>query len=68
MALWLVKATWAGDDAERTEQWEVVAAAADEALREAVMLLPTKPHHVEVKRLSDEVDPPLQPGRVRRLS
>ena len=34
MPVWLVKATWIEDEAEASEQWEVDAARADEAVKE----------------------------------
>ena len=52
MALWLVTASWSDDEAELTQQWEINAPTEDEAVREVVMLLPSKPQHVEAKRLA----------------
>jgi hypothetical protein len=41
----------------------------DEAAREVVMLLPSKPQHVEVKPLSKDLAPPdLGPGQARKLA
>ena len=68
MALWLVTASWSDDEAELTQQWEVNAPTEDEAVREVVMLLPSKPQHVEAKRLSEELAPDLGPGRARKLA
>lgn len=67
MALWLVTASWSDDDAELKQQWEVNAPTQDEAVREVVMLLPTKPHHVEAKLLPKVVAPELGPGQAREL-
>ena len=68
MALWLVTASWTDDEAELTQQWEVNVPTEEEAVREVTMLLPARPHHVEVKPLSDSVAPDLVPGQVRKLS
>ena len=67
MTLWLVRATWIDDEAERTEQWEVNAATQEEAAREVLALLPTKPHHLEAKPVPGEEQPPLGPGAARRV-
>ena len=68
MALWLVTASWSDDEAEVAQQWEVNVPTEDEAVREVMMLLPTRPHHVEAKLLSDDVAPDLGPGQARKLS
>jgi hypothetical protein len=68
MALWLVTASWTDDEAELTQQWEVNVPTEEEAVREVAMLLPARPHRVEVKPLSDSVAPDLVPGQVRKLS
>jgi hypothetical protein len=68
MALWLVTASWTDDEAELAQQWEVNVPTEDEALREVMMLLPTRPQHVEAKLLPDHVAPDLGPGQVRKLS
>ena len=67
MALWLVTASWSDDEAELTQQWEVNVPTEDEAVREVAMLLPSKPHHVEAKLLSEAVPPDLGPGQARKL-
>jgi len=67
MALWLVMATWSDDEAELTQQWEVNVATEDEAVREVVMLLPSRPQHIEVKLLSEHPAPDLGPGQARKL-
>jgi hypothetical protein len=46
---------------------EVNSPTEDEAVREVVMLLPSKPQHVEAKRLSENLAPDLAPGQVRKL-
>lgn len=68
MASWLVTASWTDDEAELAQQWEVNVPSEDEAVREVMLLLPTRPHHVEAKLLSDHVAPDLGPGRARKLS
>ena len=67
MALWLVTASWSDDEAELTQQWEVNVPTEDEAVREVVMLLPSKPQHVEAKLLSQDVASDLGPGQARML-
>ena len=61
-------ASWSDDEAEVTQQWEVNVPTEDEAVREVVMLLPSKPQHVEVKPLSDDFAPDLGPGQTRKLA
>jgi hypothetical protein len=68
MAVWLVTARWIEDEAELIQQWEVNVPTEDEAVREVVMLLPSKPHHVEAKLLAGPAPPDLAPGQVRKLS
>lgn len=68
MALWLVTASWSDDEAELTQQWEINAPTEDEAVREVVMLLPSKPQHVEAKRLAETLAPDLGPGEARKLA
>ena len=67
MPLWLVTASWSDDEAELTQQWEVNVSSENEAVREVVMLLPSKPQHVEVKLLAQEVPPDLGPGQAKKL-
>jgi hypothetical protein len=67
MALWLVTASWSDDEAQLTQQWEVNVRTEDEAVREVGMLLPSKPHHIDVKLLSQDVAPDLGPGQARKL-
>jgi hypothetical protein len=67
MPLWLVTASWSDDEAEFTQQWEVNVPTEDEAVSEVVMLLPSKPQHVEAKHLSGDPAPDLAPGRARKL-
>lgn len=52
MAIWHVKATWIEDETDATEQWEVNAATAHEAVREATARMHFQPHHVEVRRVA----------------
>jgi hypothetical protein len=67
MTLWLVRATWTDDKAERTEQWEVNAATQNEAMSEVLALLSTKPHHLEAKPVPGDAQPPLGPGTARKV-
>lgn len=50
MPNWLVKATWIEDEVEASEQWEVGADTAHEAIKEVTMNLRYQPHHVEARR------------------
>jgi hypothetical protein len=68
MALWLVTASWNDDDAELTQQWEVNVPTEDEAVREVTMLLPSKPHHIEAKLVSEDLAPDLGLGQARKLT
>jgi hypothetical protein len=67
MALWLVTASWSDDGAELKQQLEVNVPTEDEAVREVVMLLPSRPQHVEAKPLSEDLAPDLGPGQARKL-
>lgn len=49
MPVWLVRATWIEDEVEATEQWEVNAAMAHDAIEEVTKHLRFNPHHVEAK-------------------
>jgi hypothetical protein len=68
MALWLVTASWNDDEAELTQQWEVNVPTEDEAVREVTMLLPSKPHHIEAKLVSEDLAPDLGLGQARKLT
>jgi hypothetical protein len=67
MPLWLVTASWSDDEADLTQQWEVNVPTEDEAVREVTMLLPSKPHHVAAKLVSENLAPDLGPGQARKL-
>ena len=67
MPLWLVTASWSDDEAELTQQWGVKVPTEDEAVRGVTMLLPSKPHHVEAKLVSEDLAPDLGPGQARKL-
>ncbi len=54
MPSWLVKATWAEDETEATEQWEVNAETAEDALREVTPHLRFPAHHIELKLRSPD--------------
>jgi hypothetical protein len=71
MPVWLVRATWIEDEAEASEQWEVNADTAHDAVGEVTSRLRFHPHHVEARRFSPEdADKAravnLLPGGVRR--
>ena len=68
MALWLVTASWSDDEAELTQQWAVNAPSENEAVRAVVLMLPSKPQHVDVQRLPAEHAPDLGPGQARKLA
>jgi hypothetical protein len=52
MPSWLVRATWTEDETEATEQWEVNADTAEDALREVTPHLRFPAHHIELKLCS----------------
>jgi hypothetical protein len=71
MPIWLVRATWNEDEAEASEQWEVNAATAQDAVREATAHIRFHPHHVEARLSSSDAENTehareLQPGQLRR--
>jgi hypothetical protein len=70
MPAWLVRATWIEDEVEATERWEVNAATAHDAIKEATTHIRFPPHHVEAKLLSsdEEVYTGLRPGQARRVA
>ncbi len=66
MAIWIVKATWIEDETDASEQWEVNAATAQEAMQEAAARMRFQPHHVEVRRMPDAAgNTELAPGETR---
>jgi hypothetical protein len=72
MPFWLVKATWVEDEAEASEQWEVNADTAHDAVKAVATRLRFHPHHVEARLCSAEADDrplaiDLAPGEARRL-
>jgi hypothetical protein len=68
MALWLVTACWSDDEAELTQPWEVNVPSEAEAVRKVILLLPSKPQHVEVQRLAADQAPDLGHGQARKLA
>jgi hypothetical protein len=69
MPVWLVRATWIEDEVEASEQWEVNATTAHDAVREVMMHIRFHPHHVEARLCLPEdkgrvLD--LRPGQARR--
>jgi hypothetical protein len=71
MAIWLVKATWIEDEAEASEQWEVNADTAHDAVSAVTAHICFPPHHVEARLCPAEEDKALAidlpPGEVRRV-
>lgn len=67
MPIWLVTAIWTDDDGEQTQRWEVNARTREEAARDVLLLVTIRPHHVEAKRLFEDVAPDLGPGQARKL-
>lgn len=63
MPNWLVKATWIEDEVEATEQWEVGADSAHEAVKEVTTHLRYQPHSVEARRSDGD----LPQGQMRRI-
>ncbi|MEW5424844.1 hypothetical protein [Amorphus sp. 3PC139-8] len=47
MATWRVRATWREDETEATEEWQVEAASAEEAVASVSGHVRFPPHHVE---------------------
>jgi hypothetical protein len=73
MPVWLVKATWIEDEAEASEQWEVNAETAHDAVKAVSTHIRFRPHHVEARLCSAEAEKDealaidLLPGEARRL-
>jgi len=70
MPVWLVRTTWKEDETEATEQWEVNANTAADAMKEVAPHLRFPPHHVEARLCSPDDTTRgtgLQPGQVRRI-
>lgn len=70
MPIWLVRTTWNEDETEATEQWQVNADTAADALKEVTQHVRLPPHHVEGRLcLPDDTGRSieLQPGEVRRV-
>ena len=72
MAIWIVRATWIEDETEASEQWEVNAATAHEAVRDVTAHIRFPPHHVEARmRPQKDKNAPttsdLRPGQARRM-
>jgi hypothetical protein len=72
MPFWLVKATWIEDESDASEQWEVNADTAHEAVKAVTTHLRFQPHHVEARLCSAEAEgkplaTDLLPSEARRL-
>jgi hypothetical protein len=72
MSIWLVKATWSEDEAEVSEQWEMNAITAHDAVKGVTTRLRFNPHHIEARLFSEDAEHKtraidLLPGEARRL-
>jgi hypothetical protein len=72
MPIWLVKATWIENEAQASEQWEVNADTAHDAVKEVTTHIRFPPHHVEARLCLPEVEDKalaidLPPGDARRI-
>lgn len=70
MPRWLVRATWIEDDVEASEQWEVEADTAHDAVRDVSVHVRFPPHHVEAKLAPPDqaaAAHPLRRGEPRRI-
>jgi hypothetical protein len=72
MAIWIVRATWIEDEDEVSEQWEVNAATAHEAVEDVTAHIRFPPHHVEARmRAREDKNAPttsdLRPRQARRI-
>jgi len=72
MPVWLVRATWREDEAEASEQWEVNAETAQDAVKSVATHLRFNPHHIEARRCEPEdaekaLMEDLSPGEARRI-
>jgi len=72
MSIWLVRAILTEDEVEASEQWEVNADTAHDAVKEATTHIRFRPHHVEARIRSSGGEnvlrtSGLQPGEVRRV-
>jgi hypothetical protein len=70
MPVWLVRAIWIEDEVEASEQWEVNAATAHDAVKKVTTHIRFPPHHVDAKLFLPEdngrtID--LQPDQTRRI-
>ena len=50
---WRVRAIWIEDETEASQEWEIRAAAADQAIAQAMQHIRFRPHHVEASRHPD---------------
>ena len=65
MPVWLVRATWTEDETDATEQWEVNADTAQDALREVTAHLRFPAHHIELKLNHPKRTHEIEVGAVR---
>ena len=50
---WRVRAVWIEDETEASQEWEIRAATADQAIAQAMQHIRFRPHHVEASRLAE---------------
>ena len=72
MPVWLVRTTSNEDETEASEQWEVNAETAHEAVKAVTMRLRFRPHQIEARLRPPEAGEKagaidLQPGEARRI-
>jgi hypothetical protein len=71
MPIWLVKAIWIEDEAEASEQWEVNADNAHDAMKELKTHIRFNLHHIEASLCTEAQDKArmieLLPGQARRI-
>lgn len=53
MPSWRVRAVWIEDETEASQEWEIRAAKADQAIAQAMQHIRFRPHHVEASRLAE---------------
>lgn len=72
MPIWIVSASWMEDEAEVSEQWEVNAPTAYDAVREAEGHIRFLPHRIDARLSklpagSNDGEAELTPGAARHL-
>lgn len=67
MATWRVRATWREDETEATEEWQVEAADAQEAIASVAGHVRFPPHHVEAREVEAAHANAAAPGTARHV-